>query len=76
MSLVALSPSILIVSVKSPYRSAKDLVEAAKAKPGKLTYGSGGNGNSGHLSAELFKSVVKIEASTCRTRATRPRSSI
>ncbi len=62
ISLLALSPSILIVSANSPYKSPKDIVEAAKAKPGKMTYGSGGNGNSGHLSAELFKSVVKIDA--------------
>ena len=62
ISLVALSPSILIVSAKSPYKSPQDIVAAAKAKPGKLTFGSGGNGNSGHLSAELFKSVVKIDA--------------
>jgi tripartite-type tricarboxylate transporter receptor subunit TctC len=62
ISLVALSPSILIVSGKSPFKSAQDVVAAAKAKPGKLSYGSGGNGNSGHLSGELFKSVVKIDA--------------
>jgi tripartite-type tricarboxylate transporter receptor subunit TctC len=61
ISLVALSPSILIVSSKSPYKSPQDIVAAAKANPGKLTFGSGGNGNSGHLSAELFKSVVKID---------------
>ena len=62
ISPVALSPSILIVSAASPYKSPKDIVDAAKAKPGTLTFGSGGNGNSGHLSAELFKSVVKIDA--------------
>jgi len=62
ISPVALSPSILIVSATSPHKSPKDIVAAAKANPGRLTYGSGGNGNSGHLSAELFKSVVKIEA--------------
>jgi tripartite-type tricarboxylate transporter receptor subunit TctC len=62
ISPVALSPSILIVSATSPYKSPKDIVAAAKTNPGKVTYGSGGNGNSGHLSAELFKSVVKIEA--------------
>jgi tripartite-type tricarboxylate transporter receptor subunit TctC len=62
ISPIALSPSILIVAANSPYKSPKDIVEASKAKPGKLTYGSGGNGNSGHLSAELFKSVVKVDA--------------
>jgi tripartite-type tricarboxylate transporter receptor subunit TctC len=59
---IAQAPSILIVSAASAYKSPKDLVAAAKANPGKLSYGSGGNGNSGHLSAELFKSVVKIDA--------------
>ena len=62
ISPIALSPSILIVSGASPYKSVKDIVDAAKAHPAKLTYGSGGNGNSGHLSAELFRSVVKIDA--------------
>ncbi|ROZ78051.1 tripartite tricarboxylate transporter substrate binding protein [Ramlibacter sp. WS9] len=59
---IALSPSILIVPAASPYKSPKDIVAAAKANPGKLAYGSGGNGNSGHLSAELFKSVAKVDA--------------
>lgn len=61
VSPVALSPSVLIVSAGSPYKSPKDIIEAAKAKPGKLSYGSGGSGNSGHLSGELFKSVTKVD---------------
>jgi tripartite-type tricarboxylate transporter receptor subunit TctC len=61
ISPVALSPSVLIVSADAPYKSPKDIVDAAKAKPGKLSYGSGGNGNSGHLSGELFKSITKID---------------
>lgn len=59
---VALAPSILIVSGNSPYKSPKELVDAAKTKSGGLSYGSGGNGNSGHLSGELFKSITKIDA--------------
>ena len=59
---ITLSPSILIVAAGSPYKTPKDVIAAAKAAPGKLTFGSGGNGNSGHLSAELFKSVAKIDA--------------
>lgn len=62
VSPIALVPSILIVASTSPYKSPRDIVAAAKANPGKLTFGSGGNGNSGHLSAELFKSVAKIDA--------------
>jgi tripartite-type tricarboxylate transporter receptor subunit TctC len=54
--------SILVVSANSPYKTPKDIVEAARKAPGKLSYGSGGNGNSGHLTAELLKSVAKITA--------------
>jgi tripartite-type tricarboxylate transporter receptor subunit TctC len=53
-------PSVLLVRADSPYKSAKDIVAAAKASPGKLSYGSGGNGNSGHLTGELFKSQAGI----------------
>ncbi len=62
VSLAAVAPSVLIVSASSPYKSIKDLVDAARAKPGQLTYGSGGNGNSGHLSAALFTSTLGIQA--------------
>lgn len=58
---IALSPSILIVAATSPYKSPQDIIAAAKAAPGKLVFGSGGNGNSGHLSAALFKSVARID---------------
>lgn len=58
---IALSPSILIVAATSPYQSPQDIIAAAKAAPGKLVFGSGGNGNSGHLSAALFKSVARID---------------
>ncbi len=62
VALAAVAPSILVVPVQSPYRSVKDLVDAAKARPGKLSYGSGGSGNSGHLSAALFASTLGFEA--------------
>ncbi|MBD9394095.1 tripartite tricarboxylate transporter substrate binding protein [Acidovorax sp. ACV01] len=62
ISLAAVAPSVLIVSATSPYKSVKDIVDAAKAKPGQLTYGSGGNGNSGHLSAALFASTFGFQA--------------
>ena len=62
ISLAAEAPSVLIVSANSPYKNVKDLVDAGKANPGKLTYGSGGNGNSGHLSGALFTSTMGISA--------------
>ncbi|HYG41906.1 MAG TPA: tripartite tricarboxylate transporter substrate binding protein [Bordetella sp.] len=62
ITLAAVVPSVLIVSAKSPYQSVDDLVKAAKAKPGSMSYGSGGMGNSGHLSAALFASTAGIQA--------------
>lgn len=62
VTLAAVVPSVLIVSATSPYKSVQDLVDAAKAKPGNMAYGSGGVGNSGHLSAALFASTMGIEA--------------
>lgn len=46
----------LVVSANSPYRSLRDVVEAARAAPGRLTFGSGGIGTSPHLAAEDFAS--------------------
>ena len=58
---VALIPSVLVVPSASPFKSPKDIVAAAKATPGKLSYGSGGMGASAHLAGELFKSVAKVD---------------
>jgi len=54
-------PSVMVVAAASPYKSPVEIVKAAKAAPGKLSYGSGGVGNSAHLAGELFKSVAKID---------------
>jgi len=62
IGLVASAPSVMVVNVASRFKSVTDVVEEARRKPGSLSYGSGGNGNSGHLSGELFKSVAKINA--------------
>ena len=50
-------PNVLLVNPKSGITSVADLLAKAKAKPGKLNYGSNGNGTSLHLSAELLKST-------------------
>ena len=59
--LIEKGPLVLVVNPNSPYKSVKDIVEAAKAKPGTLTYSSGGIGGSHQLSAELFKQSAGID---------------
>jgi tripartite-type tricarboxylate transporter receptor subunit TctC len=49
------SPMVVAVSRSSSFNSLGELVAAAKAKPGVLTYGSGGNGSAAHIAAEIFK---------------------
>jgi tripartite-type tricarboxylate transporter receptor subunit TctC len=55
ITMVAITPNVLVVSASSPYRSVQDLAAAAKANPGKLAFGSGSIGSAGHLAGELFK---------------------
>src|SRR5947207_4152762 len=60
VSLVATVEWGLVTSNDSPYRSAADLIAAAKANPGKINYGSGGNGSPQHVAMELFASAAGI----------------
>lgn len=53
-------PLVLMVRPDSPFKSVKDVVAAAKANPGKLSFASGGLGGSHHLSGELFKNLTGI----------------
>lgn len=56
-------PLVLVVNAeKSPHRSAKDLVAALKAQPGKMSYASAGAGGSFHLAGELFKANAGVFA--------------
>lgn len=56
VALVAEGHNVLVVSNSSPYKSVRELIAAGKKEPGKLTYGSFGNGSSSHLSAATFAS--------------------
>jgi tripartite-type tricarboxylate transporter receptor subunit TctC len=60
VSQVASVPLLLFASESSPYRSVADVVAAAKAKPGAVTYATAGVGSSGHLAAELLARKVGI----------------
>ena len=51
----------LVAGVDKPYRSAADLIAAAKANPGKIDYGSGGNGSPQHVAMALFASTAGIQ---------------
>jgi tripartite-type tricarboxylate transporter receptor subunit TctC len=53
---------VLVVSASSPYKTVKDLIDAAKAQPGKLTFGHAGIGSQTHLAAENFVNAAGINA--------------
>lgn len=59
--LVGRGPNVLVVRAESPYKSVKDVIAAAKASPGKLTYASQGNGTSAHLAGEMFNYLAKVQ---------------
>ena len=54
VTLLATTPMLLAVGAGTPYKSLQDLIAAAKASPGKLSYASGGNGTPPHLAAAIF----------------------
>jgi tripartite-type tricarboxylate transporter receptor subunit TctC len=55
VSLVGLLPLVVVTKPDSPFNSLQDIVAAAKAKPGEVSYGSAGNGGSAHLAAALLE---------------------
>ena len=59
--LIGAGPNVLVVRAESPYRTMADLLAAAKANPGKLTYASQGIGTSAHLAGEMFSNLAKVE---------------
>lgn len=61
VSWVANLPMVVAASSKLSAKNMQELVQAAKAAPGKLTFGSAGNGNTGHLAAEYFSSMAGIK---------------
>ena len=59
--LIERGPLVLMVRTDAPYKTVKDLVAAAKAAPGKLSYASGGIGGTHHLSGALFENAAGID---------------
>src|SRR3954470_11595662 len=58
--IVAVAPNILIVHPSLPVKSVRDLIALARARPGELSFGSGGSGSTAHLSGELFRMMANI----------------
>ncbi|MBI4192547.1 MAG: tripartite tricarboxylate transporter substrate binding protein [Betaproteobacteria bacterium] len=61
ISVVAATSFVLVAHPSIPARSVKEFIALAKAKPGQLRFGSAGSGSATHLSAELFRSMAKID---------------
>ncbi|MYN11790.1 tripartite tricarboxylate transporter substrate binding protein [Pusillimonas sp. TS35] len=61
--LVGHSPSVLVVRPDSPFKSVRDLLDAAKKAPGTVTYASQGVGTSAHLAGELLEKLGKVDMS-------------
>jgi tripartite-type tricarboxylate transporter receptor subunit TctC len=61
VSQVAIAPNIVVINPGIPANSVSEFIAYAKANPGKLSYASGGNGSSAHMSMELFKSMAGLD---------------
>jgi tripartite-type tricarboxylate transporter receptor subunit TctC len=71
---VATVPNVLLVNNSVPATSLKELIDYARANPGKLTFASQGNGSTGHMIGEQFKAMAGIELTHVPYRGAAPAS--
>jgi tripartite-type tricarboxylate transporter receptor subunit TctC len=60
ITLTTRSPTLLVVHPSLPVKSVKELIALAKSRPGAMNYASGSTGSINHLTAELFKSMARV----------------
>ncbi len=61
LTLLARLPQLIVVRADSPFKTLPDLISYAKANPGKLSFGSAGNGNTSHLGGEMLQAQAGIK---------------
>ena len=59
VSLMGISPLLAAVNNDAPFKTAKELIDYARANPGKVSFGSSGNGSAAHLTTELWKAQTR-----------------
>lgn len=59
--LIGRGPNVLVVRSESRFKTVAEVIAAAKAQPGRLTFASQGNGTSAHLAGEMFKNLAKVD---------------
>jgi len=59
VTLMGVSPLVAAINNEAPFKTAPELVEHAKRNPGRVSFGSSGNGSAAHLTTELFKTLTK-----------------
>lgn len=61
VSQVAVAPNVMVINPDVPAKTVAEFIAYAKSQPGKLSYASGGNGSSAHMSMELFKAMAGVD---------------
>lgn len=59
VSLMGVSPLLAAVNNDAPFKTAREMIEYARRNPGKVSFGSSGNGSAAHLTSEFLKAVTK-----------------